>query len=154
MPWLAVLYSVHLVATAVWVGTLTNLAFCAPPTEAQALWLRQRRADTLLWAALVALWATGMFQMGASANYEGFLQIHSVWATVLLVKHGLIFAVMGWQAYHSLHLLPTLRRRAWRPRGRAAPADSAIRAVRVWARVQLGLAGGILLLTAWLRAIA
>ncbi len=161
MSVLALLYAVHLLATAVWAAALLGLAWFGP-AAGQGDWLRvwqqHKRVDLALWAALAALAATGMFQMSASTQYEGLLQVHSLWAAALLVKHLLVLAVAGLTAYHSLRLLPALRRRAWQARrGRGADphADDALRSrLRGWLRAQLALAVGVLLLTAVLRAAA
>ncbi len=158
---LALLYSGHLLATGVWVAALAGalLSFPheaeAPPWE--ALWQRHRRIDLALWAALVALWATGMFQMSASEQYAGFLQVRGLWATVLFVKHLVIFAILGLTAYHSLALVPALRRQAWKARRHAAAATHdphLLPRVRHWAYAQTALAVVVLLLTAVLRASA
>jgi len=161
VPGLALLYGVHLLATAVWVGTLVGLtAFGLPGTAADwpRLWQQQKRVDMALWAGLAGLWATGMFQMDASARYEGFLRVNSLWAAALLTKHILVLAVMALTAWHSLRLLPALRRRAWQARrGTTADpaADAALqRGLRRWAWAQLGLAIAVLLVTAVVRAAA
>ncbi len=159
---LALLYAVHLLATAVWVSALIGLAwFGATPTTGDWLrvWQQHKRVDLVLWAALAALGATGMFQMSANAQYSGVLQVHSLWAAALLIKHLLVLAVLALTAYHSLHLLPALRRRAWRASRAEAPArpsgqDALARQLRGWLWAQLALAVGVLLLTAVLRATA
>ncbi len=156
---LALLYSGHLLATGMWVAALASALLGSPHEPGalgwKALWQRHRRIDLALWAALVVLWATGMFQMSANEQYTGFLQVRGLWATVLLVKHLGIFAILGLTAYHSLALVPALRRQAWKAHRATAPHDpQLLPRLRRWAYAQSALTVVVFLLTAVLRAAA
>lgn len=70
----------------------------------------QRRLDPLGWFSLAVLLVTGMFQMSANPNYEGFLSFTNQWAISILIKHILFIGMIGISAYMTWGLLPSLRR--------------------------------------------
>jgi uncharacterized membrane protein len=114
-------YWVHMLATILWIGGLAALVLIVLPAARQALesgpyaaFLErlQRRLDPLAWFSLVLLIATGMFQMSASPQYEGFLSVTSAWAAAILLKHLFFFAMIGVSAYMTWGVLPALRRMA------------------------------------------
>jgi uncharacterized membrane protein len=72
----------------------------------------QRRLDPLGWMSLAVLLATGLFQVSASPNYEGLLNISNRWAVSILIKHILFFGMIGVSAYLTWGVLPALRRNA------------------------------------------
>ena len=120
---LAIAYWLHMLATVAWIGGLVTLALLVLPAARKALepgayaalleGLR-RRFDSLAWFSLVILAGTGMFQMSASPNYQGFLRVENAWAAAILVKHLLFFAMMGVSGYMTWGLLPRLQRLALR----------------------------------------
>jgi uncharacterized membrane protein len=159
--WLA--YWLHMLATVVWIGGLAALAvFVLPaarrtldaPSYAAFLSDVQQRFDPLGWFSLAVLAGTGMFQMSASPNYQGFLAIENPWAVAILVKHLLFFAMAGLSAYLTWGLMPQIRRLALR-RAASNPVDEPA-ARRLAAQetrlLQLNLLLGILVLA--LTAIA
>lgn len=95
---LALSYWVHLLATVVWLGGLALMSLVALPA------LRQQRLEANQWfelqkrftpwvnVSLVILLITGFVQMTNDVNYEGFLQVNTLWAQAILVKH---IAVLG-----------------------------------------------------------
>jgi putative copper export protein len=62
--------------------------------------------------SLAVLLATGLFQVSASPNYEGLLNISNRWAVSILIKHILFFGMIGVSAYLTWGVLPALRRNA------------------------------------------
>jgi uncharacterized membrane protein len=127
--WLA--YWLHMLATVVWIGGLAALAIFVLPAARRALdapaYLAflsglQQRFDPLAWFSLAILAGTGMFQMSASPNYQGFLAVENLWATAILIKHLLFFAMAGLSAYLTWGLMPQIRRLALR-RAASAPPD-------------------------------
>lgn len=120
---LSLVYWLHMLATIVWIGSLAGLTILFIPaaretldskTYAKILASIQRRLDPLGWISLVVLVGTGMFQMSASPNYQGFLFLNNDWAVAILLKH-IAFAVMiGISAYLTWGLLPKLGRAALR----------------------------------------
>jgi uncharacterized membrane protein len=116
-------YWLHMLATVVWIGGLAALALFVLPAAGKTLEAEsyahflgdlQRRLDPLGWFSLVVLAGTGMFQMSANPNYQGFLAVESRWATAILLKHLLFLGMVMLSAYQTWFLLPQLRRIALR----------------------------------------
>jgi len=160
---LSVIYWLHLLATVVWIGGLAALALLVLPAANKTLEPRplaallevlQRRLDTLGWFCLVLLGVTGLFQMSANPNYQGFLAISNRWALAILLKH-LAFGGMALiSAYLTWGILPALRRMALlQAQGLEAASLAALQRRNIWLlRLNLALAVIVLLLTAAARA--
>jgi len=56
------------------------------------------------------LTGTGMFQMSAHPEYEGFLAVNNSWAAAILAKHIAIGGMVIVSAYITWGLLPALKR--------------------------------------------
>jgi len=120
---LTLTYWLHMLATVVWIGGLSALSIFLLPAARGSLdagaYSRllegvQRRLDPLGWLSLAVLVGTGLFQMSASPNYQGFLAVNNPWAVAILLKHA-VFAIMTVvSAYLTWGLLPRLRRLALR----------------------------------------
>ncbi len=129
-------YWLHMLATVVWIGGLSSLALLVLPSArrvlddaAYAVFLGelQRRLDTLGWFSLAVLAGTGMVQMSANPNYQGFLAISNRWASVILIKHLVIVVMVIVSATITWGVLPGLRRaalRVGRAGNEAASADT------------------------------
>jgi len=111
---LAISYTIHLIATVVWFGSLLLLALLAWPaflgqSGAGPDWtgLQKRLAP---WAnlSLVLLLITGFVQMTNDTNYNGFLAIDSTWAWAMLVKHIAFVLLGGITFYVEFSLLPAI----------------------------------------------
>jgi uncharacterized membrane protein len=118
---LSLTYWLHMLATVVWIGGLSALALILLPAARSSLetgaYSRllegvQRRLDPLGWLSLAILVGTGLFQMSANPNYQGFLAVNNRWAMAILVKHGVFAMMVVISAYLSWGLLPRLRRAA------------------------------------------
>ena len=128
---LTIAYWLHMLATVVWIGSLAGLVLLVLPAAGKALQPQpyaallehiQRRLDPLGWFCLLLLAGTGLFQMSASPNYEGFFTIGNRWAAAILAKHLVFLAMIGVSAYLTWGLLPGIRRNALlRARGRPGP---------------------------------
>jgi len=112
-------YWLHMLATVVWIGGLAALSIFVLPaarrtleSESYTLFLveLQRRLDPLAWFSLGVLAATGLFQMSANPNYQGFLKMENAWAIAILIKHLLFFGMAGISSWMTWGLLPGLRR--------------------------------------------
>jgi uncharacterized membrane protein len=112
-------YWLHMLATVVWIGGLSSLALLALPAAsrmmdgaAYAAFLGeiQRRLEPVGWFSLAVLTATGLIQMSASPNYQGFLTISNGWAGAILIKHLVIIGMVGVSAVMTWGVLPGLRR--------------------------------------------
>lgn len=133
----ALAYWTHMIATVVWIGGLAALALLVLPSaekalsdEAKAALLEgiQRRFDPLAWFSLAVLVVTGLIQMSANPNYEGFLNFGNRWAVAILVKHLSIGAMVVVSAVITWGILPSLRRSAFRiARGGEAPEIDRLR---------------------------
>jgi uncharacterized membrane protein len=91
-----------MLATVLWIGGICTLALLVLPAASKTLDAMayadlleriQKRLDPLGWLCLVVLAATGLVQMSANPNYQGFIAIQNRWAAAILVKH-LLFLVM------------------------------------------------------------
>ena len=118
---LSIAYWFHMLATVIWIGGLATLSLLVLPAArktlntqsyADLLVVITKRLDPLAWFSVVVLLASGMFQMSANQNYEGFLSIGNLWAGAILFKH-LLFALMVLiSGYVTWGLMPALRRAA------------------------------------------
>ncbi|RPI87462.1 MAG: hypothetical protein EHM41_04905 [Chloroflexi bacterium] len=155
----ALAYWIHMVATVVWIGSLAALALLVLPSidkalnhESKAVLLEQiqHRLDPLAWFSLAVLVGTGLIQMSANPNYEGFLNIGNRWSVAILVKHLVIGGMVIVSAVITWGILPSLRRSALRiARGMESPElDSLRRRNKMMIRINLVLAVVVLGLTA------
>lgn len=156
-------YWIHMLATVLWIGGLAALSALIIPAArsslepeqyAKLLGALQRRLDPLAWLCLAALFATGLLQMSANENYNGFLAIDSPWAIAILVKHLLIILMIGISAALTWGVLPGLRRAALlQAHGRNTPEISHLQRRETWMlRINLILGVLVLALTAIARA--
>jgi uncharacterized membrane protein len=120
---LSLAYWMHMLATVVWIGSLATLSILVlpaakklrdPQVYSALLENIQPRMDVLGWLSLLVLTATGLVQMSANANYQGFLTVTNRWALAILGKHLLFLLMIGVSAYMTWFLLPQLRRMALR----------------------------------------
>ena len=160
---LTIAYWLHMLATIVWIGGIATIILLilpaakeklAPLDYASLLESIKRRLDPLAWLSLTILLGTGMFQMSANPNYEGFLTISNTWSKAILVKHVLFLCVIAVSAYLTWVLIPAQRRLALlRAKGIDTPEAERIAKREIWLqRVNLVLAIVILALTALARA--
>jgi uncharacterized membrane protein len=160
---LSLAYWLHMLATVAWIGGLVTLCMLVLPAARLALDEKayaallgrlRRRLDPLGWACLIALAATGMFQMSASPNYQGFLAIDNRWAIAILAKHLVFLTMIGVSAWVTWGIMPRLERAALlASRGQATPqAHIWQRQERtlLWVNLILGIV--VLALTAVARA--
>lgn len=113
---LAFFYWLHLLATVIWLGGLALFVLVAlPALQQQKLnenhWLTLQQKFTP-WAngSLVVLLLTGFIQMTNDPNYTGFMEIDSVWAGALLVKHIAFAGMVGLSFYLQRVLYPAMER--------------------------------------------
>jgi len=156
---LTIAYWLHMLATIIWIGSLGALSLFVLPvmsktlsTEDYALLLGkiQKKFNPLAWFSLCLLVATGLAQMSANPNYQGFLTIEDRWAAVILAKHILFGVMISLSAYMSWMLLPRLQRLAL-ARSRqveGSPSDTQIEALNKQERllIRLNLILGIIIL--------
>lgn len=106
-------------ATVAWIGGLFFQALVLNPVLAGSahpeLWedmLRgmRRRFEPIAWLSLSALVVTGLIQMEANPQYQGFLAISNRWALAILAKHVVIGLMVAAAAYQTWILQPRLER--------------------------------------------
>ncbi len=152
---LSAAYWLHMAATVVWIGGLATLILLVLPTARRSLDPQayanlmenaQRRLDPLGWLSVVVLTGTGLFQMSASPNYEGFLTITNRWATAILIKHIVFLGMVGVSAYLTWGVMPDLQRLAFlRAKGQATPEAEWLRRREIWL-LGLNLVLGVIVL--------
>jgi uncharacterized membrane protein len=161
---LSLAYWLHMLATVIWIGGLCALALLVLPAAHRALDSSayagllaaiQKRLNPLAWLSLLILLATGMFQLSANSNYQGFLAIDNRWSLVMLVKHITFLFMVLTSAYLTWGLLPKIQRAALKKaRGIGSP-ESTLLQQREQAIINLNLILGVLILafTALARAV-
>ena len=120
---LALSFFLHLVATIVWLGGLVLMTVVVWQ-ESRALIARHDESGALLDLlerlrkrfyplanlSLIVLIVTGLFQMGKSPHYDGFLQITNDWTRAILLKHVAVLGMLIVGAAMQWGVLPALDR--------------------------------------------
>mgnify|MGYP005869463017 CR=1 FL=1 len=116
---LALTYWLHMLATVLWLGSLALLSLIVipamrrsldAPVQLKLMAALQKKLDPLGWFSAALLLATGMFQMSANPNYEGFLAIRGQWASSILIKHIFFLGMIAVSAAQTWWLLPSIQR--------------------------------------------
>jgi putative copper export protein len=156
-------YSLHLAATAVWIGGLIFLSLVLPgqlarlPVEQRQSLIDSavRRFLPVAWLCFAVFVGTGLMQMASSPNYEGLLAVGNTWAAAILTKHIVIGAMVALLAYQTWILRPRIERYAL---GLEKLDPNTIAVLRrrdlLLLRISVVLASVVLILTAVARANA
>jgi uncharacterized membrane protein len=116
---LSLAYAMHMLATVFWIGGLLYQSFfllpairtMREPEFTRTLLERLRnRFQPVAWLSLAVLVGTGLIQMAANPNYDGFLAIENNWAKAILLKHLAMGLMILLAAYQSFILYPRLTR--------------------------------------------
>jgi uncharacterized membrane protein len=152
---LLVSFWLHMLATVAWIGGLAAVVFFILPLArrtqdaeayAQTLAAANRRLDVVGWLSLIVLVASGLFQMSANANYDGFLAVTNAWARAILIKHIVFFGMIAVSAALTWGITPKLKRVALKKaRGLEVPEEPILlkRATRL---IYLNLILGVIVL--------
>jgi uncharacterized membrane protein len=162
--WLLVFsYWLHLLATVIWLGGLALMALVAWPAVGRNLLSReqwaalQHRFTPWANASLVILLITGFLQMTGDSNYTGFLQVDSLWAQAILIKHIAVGGMIAIGGYVQWRIHPALARLALlnekRPQLAAAERDTLNHQELRLIRLNLVCAAAVLLFTAVATAV-
>lgn len=156
-------YSLHMAATAVWIGGLAFLTLFLP-AAARRLPERERRSlveassrrfRPFAWICLAVFAATGLMQMSASPRYQGLLTVGNLWSGAILAKHLLVFGMAAILAYQTWVLQPRLERtRLGAELGGPEGAEADFQRDGLLHRLSLALGSAVLLLTAVARTSA
>ncbi len=132
-PWaLSLAFWLHMLATVTWIGGLASLAMIVFPAARKSLNAQdyarfineiQRRFDPLAWFSLLILAGTGMLQMSANPNYQGFMSFENPWAFAILLKHILFIIMTILSGVLTWVILPRLTRLALLRARRKTDAD-------------------------------
>ena len=160
---LALSYWIHLLATVIWLGGLALMGLVAwPAFQKQTLsgnqWLDlQKRFAPWVNASLIILVVTGFVQMTNDPNYEGFLDVSSVWAQAILVKHLAVGAMIVIGGYVQWRIHPAMERTVLllekRPQLAAEEQATLLRQEVRLLRLNLICAAAVLLFTAIATAV-
>jgi len=153
---LALSFWLHMLATIVWVGGLALMALVVWPGARAMMgpgpelgeFIRrlQQRFYPLAWLSLAVLIVTGLTQMEANPNYNGFLRIDNAWTAVILAKHVAVGGMILIGLYMQLSLQPELARLALlEAHGRPVPNAEQLRQ-RELNLTRLNLLCGVLVL--------
>ncbi|MCB0076636.1 MAG: hypothetical protein KDD73_04365 [Anaerolineales bacterium] len=151
--------SFHLIATVVWIGWGVLLPLVVSPHVAAAHQEGDWRGGLLrrisvAYGAALLLWATGMLQMSANANYEGFLAIGGTWSLLMLAKHLVVLVNIGLMVLLGHQLSPALRLAVRRDAlGKVNNLDALAGRFRVVAWLNLVVCLAVLALTGLLTAV-
>ena len=108
-----------MLATIMWVGGQAALTMLIRPAAKRKLGVEEfadfipalnRRLNSIAWVSLATLTVTGLVQMSANQNYEGFLAIDNKWSQAMLLKHLTFAIIIAISAYLSWSLTPALQR--------------------------------------------
>src|SRR5215475_1643024 len=120
---LSLSFFLHLIATILWLGGLVLMTIVIWP-EARALIARSDSSGALLELldrlrkrfyplanlSLIVLIVTGLFQMGKSPHYDGFLQITNDWTRAILLKHVAVLGMLVVGFIMQWGIMPALER--------------------------------------------
>lgn len=114
---------IHLVATVVWIGGLTLMTILVFPISRAYLSKQDtngvlfefldrlnRRFLPLTNLSLIALTATGLYQMARDPNYDGLLQFTNDWSRAILLKHIAVLGMLIVGGIMQWSVLPALDR--------------------------------------------
>ena len=160
---LALSYWIHLLSTVIWLGGLALMGLVAWPAlrkgtlEANQWLSLQRRFSPWVNGSLVLLLVTGFVQMTNDPNYNGFLQVDSVWAWAILIKHIAVVAMILMAALVQVRIYPAMDRAALlaqqRPQLAAEQAAALTRQEIRLLRLNLVCAAAVLFFTAVATAV-
>ena len=157
---LALNYWLHLIATVTWVGGLVLMALVVSPAIRRSLEDAARRADLLAELrrrfvplanlSLAVLMVTGLLQMVADPNYDGFLRLSNAWTRAILLKHLALGGMVILGAYMQWSLTPALERARLLASRQIDEAQlAALRARERWSsRLNVAFGMAVLLFTA------
>jgi len=152
---LTIAYWMHMLATVVWIGGLAVLTLLVIPAArrtlddnayAGILEKVQQRLDPLAWFSVLVLLGSGMLQMSANPNYQGFLAVNNQWAGAIFGKHIIFGLMVITSGIITWGIMPSMRRAALRKsRGQDVPEIASLQR-REWLLLRLNLALGIIVL--------
>lgn len=151
---LSLSFWLHMVATVTWVGGLTTLSLIVIPAAKKTLTPEDfpkflsalnKKLDPIAWFGLVLLTITGLVQMSANPNYEGFLAFNNDWSKAILIKHIFFLGIIGLSAYQTWSIAPKLEREAIKQL-KGLPTNQSALHTKVEKIIRLNMILGILVL--------
>lgn len=144
-----------MLATVIWIGGLAVAALFVLPAARRLMSAEDfasftskynQRLNPIGWLSAAILTTTGLVQMGANPNYEGFLAFNNSWAEAMLVKHLLFGGMILVSGYLTWGIAPAMERLALLRVKRPQPEEEARLRRRETQLLQLNLALGVLVL--------
>ena len=158
---LSLVNALHLAATVIWIGAIVTNTFVLMPAAAKALeppalgrllGVFMKRFRPLVYTCVVTLVVTGVIMMLQNRHYDGMLNLKSLWAQLLLVKHVAIVVMIVLVVYAFEVMAPAVGKLA------AAGPSPALAAMQkkqmAFAKIGMYLAFLVLLLTSIITAIS
>lgn len=160
---LTLAYWLHMLATIIWIGGLSLLVLIVLPAAqsnlksgpyVELIEKIQSRLDSVGWLSLAVLVVTGLIQMSANPNYQGFLTIVNRWSIVIFLKHLVFLGMVVINAYLTWGVMPAQHRvRLMEAKGQIAPQTEGPGRQAVWLLRLIFILGMlVLILTAMARA--
>ena len=116
---LTLIFWLHMLATAIWVGSLAAISLLILPSikhtldpDTQLVFIEalQKRLEPIAWFSISLLIVTGLFQMSVNPHYDGFLSISTQWSLAILTKHILGVFMVVTSAIQTWEVIPAFRR--------------------------------------------
>ncbi len=158
---LSISHFIHLIATVLWIGGLAIFTlFIWPETrrtmrsttvaELSPLILNlQKRFRPVANFSLVLLLGTGMVQMSADSNYDGFLTFSNTWTIAMLCKHLAFGSMVVLAGMIQFGIVPAIERATLlATRGQTDEMEPLLQREMRLTRLMLGLGILVLICTA------
>ena len=116
---LTLIFWLHMLATATWVGSLAAISLLILPSmkrtldpDTQLIFIEalQKRLEPIAWFSISLLIVTGLFQMSVNPHYDGFLSTSTQWSLAILTKHILGVFMVVTSAIQTWEVIPAIRR--------------------------------------------
>lgn len=157
---LSVSFWLHMLATVSWVGGQTVISLLVIPVGRKVLSGEDfsnilakinKRMRSIAWISFTVLIATGLIQISADQDHDGFISLHTNWGIAILIKLLVFGGILALTAYQTWGLTPIIERSALlQSRGKKIPVPMEVlhkrETITLW--VNMGLSILVLLLTA------
>lgn len=157
---LSLSFWLHMLATVSWVGGQTVISLLIIPIGRKVLSGKDfsnliatinKRMRSIAWISFTILIGTGLIQISADQDHEGFLSLQTNWGIAILIKLLIFSGILALTAYQTFSLSPIIERSALlQSRGKNLPVPIETlhkrESTTMWINLSLSLL--VLLLTA------
>jgi len=155
---LAIFYTLHLIATLVWLGGLITLVLISWPgaigttPEGKAfVEAMEKRLRPFAGGSMFVLLVSGFVQMGSDPNYLGLFQFGNLWSAAMLMKHVVFTGMLLVSGVSQYRIIPDLERA--HIASNTADITNLRGRLQLMTRLNLGLGIVVLILTAIMTAV-